>query len=50
MEQLLSTLKTLAEPSGILLIIVILLIFNSWIFKRLKSLPAGIMNNSSQDH
>jgi len=42
MEQLITTLKSLAEPSSILLIIVILLIFNSWIFKRLKSLPAGM--------
>lgn len=37
MEYMLKTLQSLIEPTVVLLILVILLIINSWIFKRIKS-------------
>ncbi len=37
MEIILNTLKSLIEPTGVVLVVVILLVFNSWIFNRFKT-------------
>lgn len=42
MEHVLSSLRSILEPTGVLFTIVFLLILNSWIFRKLKSLPAGV--------
>ncbi|MBN2275980.1 MAG: mechanosensitive ion channel [Bacteroidales bacterium] len=40
MEQIINSLRSLLEPVSILIILVILLLINSWTFKRLKSVPS----------
>lgn len=48
MEQILNTFKLLIEPFSVLLVLVILLLLNSWIFKRLRSVASerNIAKNS----
>jgi len=48
MEQLINVLKSFIEPSAIILGLVLLLIFNSWLFKKIKStkLYGNIIKNS----
>jgi small-conductance mechanosensitive channel len=48
MEHLFSTLKSLFEPTVVLLILIVLLILNSWIFKKIKSTSStGIISQRS---
>lgn len=42
MEQLINTLSSFFESFSVFLIIVIVLLINSWIFKRLKTLSSGM--------
>jgi small-conductance mechanosensitive channel len=37
MEKLLDILKSILEPTSVLIIVIVLLIFNSWIFNRMKT-------------
>ena len=37
MDHIVNILESLLEPIGVLLIVFVLLLLNSWIFKRLKS-------------
>lgn len=48
MEQLINLLRSFIEPSGIVLVLVLLLLFNSWLFKKIKSvkLYGNIIKNS----
>ncbi|MBC8321885.1 MAG: mechanosensitive ion channel [Bacteroidetes bacterium] len=48
MEHLINIFKTLLEPFGIILVLILLLFFNSWIFKKTKSskLSGNIIKNS----
>ena len=48
MEQIINILKPLIEPVGIVLILIILLLINYWIFKKVKStkLYGNILKNS----
>ncbi|KOH45914.1 mechanosensitive ion channel domain-containing protein [Sunxiuqinia dokdonensis] len=40
MEQIVEILKSLLQPGSVLLIVVLLLIFNSWLFNRLQSVKS----------
>jgi len=48
MEQLINILKSLLEPGSILFILIVLLLANSWIFKKLKNtkIYGNILKNS----
>ncbi|MEE4215198.1 MAG: mechanosensitive ion channel domain-containing protein [Bacteroidales bacterium] len=48
MEKLLNIMKSLLEPTGVLIIVIILLVFTSWIFNRMKTVKntAGIIKRS----
>ena len=48
MEQLINILKSLLEPGSILIILIVLLLANSWIFKKLKNtkIYGNILKNS----
>jgi len=48
MEQLINILRSLLEPGSILLSLIVLLLVNSWIFKKLNStkVPGNILKNS----
>lgn len=40
MEQVTKIIKLLSEPAGVLVVLVLLLVLNSWIFQRLKSVKS----------
>ncbi len=44
MEQLASIANRIAEPSGVLLLMIFMLAINSWVFKRLKAIPSDDSN------
>ncbi|MGM0667906.1 MAG: mechanosensitive ion channel family protein, partial [Bacteroidota bacterium] len=48
MEKLLNILKSILEPTSVLIIVIILLVFTSWIFNRMKTVKntAGIIKRS----
>ncbi|QVY67170.1 mechanosensitive ion channel family protein [Polaribacter sp. Q13] len=48
MEQIVNILKSLIEPTSIILLLILLLFINSWIFKKIKSnkLSGNILKNS----
>ena len=48
MEQLINILRSFIKPSGILLLLVLLLLFNSWLFKKIKFIKSygKIIKNS----
>lgn len=48
MEHLINIFKSLLEPMGVLLVLILILFFNSWVFKRTKSIKlySNIIKNS----
>lgn len=48
MEQILTILKSLIEPSSIIIVSIVLLFLNSWIFQRIKIVKSygNIMKNT----
>ena len=48
MEQTLNLFKSIVQPGSIVLVLVVLLIFNSWLFKKIKSvkLHGNVIKNS----